>query len=116
MARCSFLCLLSICLSLSLSAQEVTESWKELDEKGTQLFNEENYEEGLEVFIKAVAAAKKEFGVNHATYASTLQSLAVLQLYTGRLEESEKSFMQALEIHTRVVGKNNVEYESFLNG
>ncbi|HEY5823261.1 MAG TPA: tetratricopeptide repeat protein, partial [Cyclobacteriaceae bacterium] len=117
MVRLPYLRLLFlICLSIPLWAQEVTESWKELDEKGTKLFEEENYEDGLEVFIKAVAAAKKEFGINHATYASTLQSLAVLQLYTGNLEESEKSFMQALEIHQRVVGKNNIEYESFLNG
>ena len=102
-------------ISVSTTAQE-TESWKELDEKGTQLYNEQKYEEGLEIFVRAVAAAKKEFGENHLTYASTLQSLAMLQLYTDNFVDSEKSFLKALEIHARLVGKNNVEYQQFLNG
>lgn len=103
-------------LSTTMFAQEISNSWKELDEQGTQLFNEARYEEALEVFVKAVAAAKKEFGVNDVNYAWTLQSMAVLQLYTARYEESERSFLEAMDIHQRLAGKNNVEYESYLNG
>lgn len=103
-------------LSIPMFAQDVASSWKELDEQGTQLFNEARYEEALEVFVKAVAAAKKEFGVNDVNYAWTVQSVAVLQLYTARYEESERSFLEAMDIHQRLAGKNNAEYESYLNG
>lgn len=103
-------------LSIPMFAQELASSWKELDEQGTQLFNEARYEEALEVFVKAVAAAKKEFGVDDVNYAWTMQSMAVLQLYTARYEESERSFLEAMDIHQRLAGKNNVEYESYLNG
>ena len=93
-----------------------SDSWTKLDEKGTNLFNEQKFDESLEVFLQAVDAAKKEFGTDHANYAGTIKSVAILYYYLQQAEESEKYFKEALGIYERTTGKFTAEYEDTLHG
>jgi CHAT domain-containing protein/tetratricopeptide (TPR) repeat protein len=103
-------------LSLSPAAQKKGEAWSELDARGTALFSEQNYEESLAVFLAAVDAAKKEFGVDHGNYAGTLKSVGILYYYLSEAEESEKYFKEALATYERTTGKFTADYEDTLHG
>lgn len=108
--------LLFTLLTISLSAQEVSETWKELDKRGNELFMEEQYEDCLAVFIKSLAAAKKEFGINHSNYSTALYNVGIAQLYVGNYLESEKLLIDAAQIFGHNSGKNNAEYKSYVDG
>lgn len=91
-------------------------SWTKLDEQGTTLFNEQKFEESLDVFLQALDAAKKEFGANHENYAGTLKSVGILYYYLSQAEESEKYFNEALIAYERIGGKFTADYEDTLHG
>lgn len=117
--KINFRFLLVILLTLftiSLAAQQVSETWKELDKRGNELFMEEQYEDCLAVFIKSLSAAKKEFGINHSNYSTALYNVGIAQLYVGNYAESEKLLIDAAQIFGRNSGKNNAEYKSYLDG
>lgn len=98
-------CLILIFSFFIFSSHAQSDSWTKLDEKGTSLFNEQKFEESLEVFLEAVDAAKQEFGTNHVNYAGTLKSVGILYYYLEQAEESEKYFNDALQAYERINGK-----------
>lgn len=100
----------------SYHAMGQSDSWSKLDEKGTSLFNAQEYDESLAVFLEAVDAAKKEFGTNHVNYAGTLKSVGILYYYLEQAEESEKYFNDALQTYERISGKFTDDYEDTLHG
>ncbi|HZY82482.1 MAG TPA: CHAT domain-containing tetratricopeptide repeat protein [Cyclobacteriaceae bacterium] len=111
---CSLVFLACVVFCQCVHAQN--ESWTKLDERGTALFNEQKYDESLEVFLQAVDAAKREFGANHGNYAGTLKSVGILYYYLQQAEESEKYFNEALVAYERISGKFTADYEDTLHG
>jgi tetratricopeptide (TPR) repeat protein len=112
------LCLLiiSLCTFVQHVAAQQPDSWSKLDEQGTNLFNEQKYDESVKVFLQALDAARNEFGTSHANFAGTLKSVAILYYYLQQAEESEKYFKESLEAYERISGKFTADYEDTLHG
>jgi tetratricopeptide (TPR) repeat protein len=92
-----------------------SQTWRELVDLGLSSYYNGNYYESIGHFEKSLKQAQKEFGKNHANYATSLNNLGMLYKITDRFEDAEKSLLQALELRAKVVGKVTEDYCVTLN-
>jgi len=60
----------------TLSAKEI--SWKELNSKVVQLYQQRRYTEGIKIAKEALRVAKERFGPGHPNVAQSLNNLGLL--------------------------------------
>src|ERR1041385_6155068 len=84
--------------------------WKKMDEQGEEYYNKGEFEKALEVFIKALPVAEKEFGKNHTNYATACDNLAFMNSMLGHYDLAEPLFLQSKSLREKLVGKNHPEY------
>ncbi len=86
------------------------ESWKALNQTGTQAYYAGDYEKAIEIFEKAKVQAEKEFGTSHEKYAETCNGLANSYLIQGNYTQAELLFVESKEIFAKVLGKEHPNY------
>jgi CHAT domain-containing protein/tetratricopeptide (TPR) repeat protein len=64
---------------------------------------------------KLETGVKARFGVNHANYATALNSLAIVYWYQGRYADAEGLFKRALPIREKTLGKDHLLVAEVLN-
>ncbi|MCS6984787.1 MAG: tetratricopeptide repeat protein, partial [Leptospiraceae bacterium] len=94
----------------NLSTTEEESEWKKLNKQGMELYETGKYAEATKVFEQALKQAEKEFGKNHANYATSCNNLASLYDDQGRYAEAEPLYKEALAIRARVLGKDHPNY------
>ena len=104
-----------LCCYLMITFLGYAQSWKELDDKGTELFEQGKFDEAFLVFEQARKQAEKEFGKNHPNYALACNNLAGPYLLQGDYLEAEGLFLEAQEIRARL-GLKGEEYAVSCNG
>jgi CHAT domain-containing protein/Flp pilus assembly protein TadD len=110
MMKC-FLISFLLFFSVSISAQ----SWKELNSRFIDLYNTGEFKKAAPVGEKAILAAKKEFGINHANYAISLCNLASVYSETGEYKKAETLYLQAKDIQLKLLGAKHPDYAQTLN-
>ena len=91
------------------------EYWAELNDSLDFYSNLKEYERAVVVGKRALAAAKKEFGIKHDNYGSTLKSLSVVCRQAGRYELAAQNAEEAAVFYKGNAGKTSVAYASILN-
>ena len=100
---------------LLFSATATAQSWKELNNQFIELYNNDEFEKAAPISEKAIVAAKKEFGINHINYATSLSNLATVYTETGEYKKAESLFIQAKNIRLKLLGSKHPDYAETLN-
>jgi CHAT domain-containing protein/Tfp pilus assembly protein PilF len=93
-----------------ISTQSHSQSWKELDSIGTELYKKGDYKNSLTYFEKGLAQAETEFGKSHKNYSTALNNLALLYNNLGQNDIAETYYKEALEIDKIVLGDKHPDY------
>ena len=101
---------------LFFSVAIYAQSWKELNNRFIDLYNNDEFEKAAPVGEKAIVAAKKEFGINHSNYAISLNNLASVYTETEEYKKAEPLYIQAKNIRLKILGGKHPDYAETLNG
>ncbi len=69
-----------------------------------------NYKNKLEIQFKVLELKGKCYGINRIDYCKTLVNIANIYKWSGDFNNSEKYFLNALNIHDNILNKNSEEY------
>lgn len=94
----------------SAAVQAQPGTWEKLNKEGEEYYYKSEYQKAKETFIKGIAAAEKEFGKNHASYATACDNLAFINSMLGDYKVAEGLFLESKSIRERVIGKSHPDY------
>ncbi len=103
------LCFITI-LFICISNHSFSQKWKALNDSLLNYYVIGDYEKGIIVGEKAIAAAKREFGENHPNYAESLNNLAVLYNAAGSPDKAEPLLIEVINIQKKVLGESHPNY------
>jgi len=106
--------LLLVVILSAFGCTSFSQTWQELDSQVIVLFNAADYAKAIPVAQKAIDAAKKEFGINHPNYASSLNNLALLYSTTGQFEKAEPLYVQAIDLGRKNPGGDQLSFATNL--
>jgi hypothetical protein len=84
---------------------KASSDWYNLSEQINDLYQQRRYSDALELATKVVTLSKEVFGADHENTAVSLQNLAILQLYLGKVNEATELFKEAALIIDKIVQK-----------
>ncbi|MBC8110263.1 MAG: tetratricopeptide repeat protein, partial [Verrucomicrobia bacterium] len=91
------------------------DTWEKLNKQGMALYQAGKYAEAIQIFEKAKVQAEREFGKEHADYATSLNNLAGLYDNQGNYAKAEPLYLEASEVYKKALGKEHPDYATSLN-
>ncbi|MEK6738861.1 MAG: tetratricopeptide repeat protein, partial [Planctomycetota bacterium] len=102
-----FFIVLALFGAYALPAYTQENSWKELNDKATSLFQKKRYADATKPGEEALALAKNTFSAGDTRIADSMNLLGILYRTYGRYADAEPLFHQALAIYKKSNGEGH---------
>ena len=102
-----FFIVLALFGSCALPAYTQENSWKELNDKATSLFQKKRYADATKPGEEALVLAKNTFSAGDTRIADSMNLLGILYRTYGRYADAEPLFHQALAIYKKSNGEGH---------
>jgi CHAT domain-containing protein/tetratricopeptide (TPR) repeat protein len=83
--------------------------WEKLNAQGENYYAENEYEKALDIFVRALPIAVKEFGKTHVSYATACDNLGFMHTVLGNYVAAEPFLLESKSLREKLV-KDTPEY------
>lgn len=104
-----------ILICFVLAQMTYAQGWDSLNNQAFTYYQKGKYKSALELYDKALAQAKTEFGDQSKEYAQTLHAIGMVYSEGGKYEKSVTFYLQSLVLKEKIYGKENTSYATTLN-
>ena len=108
--------MLLIVILLALAAQAgFGQTANEWSSRGVQYYNQGDYPNAIECFLKAKDIHERTIGKEHPDYATSLNNLGALYRNMGDYAKAERYLLEGIAIDEKALGKEHPDYAGSLN-
>jgi len=97
---------------VGFAQEESAATW---NRRGVQYYNQGNYTQAIECFLKAKEIIEKIVGKEHPSYATLLNNLGLMYKSMGDYAKAERYYLEDKAITEKALGKEHPSYATSLN-